>query len=148
MYDPSIMSSQKSPPNVRRYKFDWKFLRRLWSLHPLLFPRFLSQPALLLASLLFVGVSEQVVGYFVGLISGEFYLVLENKDSQGFVDHLIYSLVLIMSMSYLVTTRMYLQKQLIVSWRKSLTSALHKLYFASIKFYQLNALGELIWRES
>ena len=43
--------------------------------------------------------SEQYVVYNVGLISSQYYLVLGNKDYDGFVSVTIYSIVLVTAIS-------------------------------------------------
>ena len=107
---------------------------------PLFFPQ--SLPTLLFLLLLLLGVSEGVVGYFVGLISGEFYLVLENKDLDGFLDHLLDSVILIVSITVVKTVRVYVQKCLVVSWRASASKGLNTVYFRNLRFYNVNILGE------
>ena len=54
------------------------------------------------------------------------------------------SLILILGISLVVTIRVYITKQLVLAWRLSLCSKLHKLYFANLKYYRLNVMGKLL----
>ncbi len=67
--------------------------------------------------------------------------VLGEKDLDAFLDLTLDSLLLIVSISFLKTARVYVQKRLVVSWRRTLTSSMHRTYFVNVRFYQLNVLG-------
>ena len=124
------------------YAFNLLFLKRFYKLHGLLFPQWRSLPSLFFLLLILAEALEQFLAYKVGLISGKFYKVLEEKDKKEFVNHVMYSLAMILSISFVKTGRVFVTKQLVVSWRKSLTEALHKAYFANMKFYLLNSQGK------
>jgi hypothetical protein len=52
----------------------------------------------------------------VGLISGEFYFVLGNKDLDGFTTAVLTSLVLIGSMTVVKSSRMFITNTMVVAW--------------------------------
>ncbi len=146
----------------RQNGFNLLFLKRSWKLHGLLFPSWKSATTFLAVLLLLVGAAEEVVGYYVGLISSDYYQVelkeclhyldrvqtclnmlqlLADNDLDGFLDHTWYSLELIVSISVIKTIRTFVQKNLVAAWRKSVTKAMHRAYFVNVRFYQLNVLG-------
>ncbi len=59
----------------RKNGFDLLFLRRSLLLHRLFFPSWRADTAFLAVILLLLGAGEQVIGYYVGLITSDYYLV-------------------------------------------------------------------------
>ena len=47
---------------------------------------------------------EQIVIYNVGLLASEYYVVLGERDWNGFIRHTLYSLVLILSIAFVSTS--------------------------------------------
>jgi len=137
-------SNSLSSNSKRRYRFDAEFFQRSWLLHSLLFPSLFSEQSIIFAALLCVGVANEAIGYYVGLITAGFYLTLGNKDWDGYLEQTWRSLALLLSISFTKTIRDYLQRCLKVSWRKTLTKALHKMYFVNVRYYKLNVLGKQV----
>ncbi len=78
-------AAEKNGKSVNR--FDLEFLRRSLLIHRLLFPSWRSAQAALAAALLALGAAEQVVGYYVGLITSDYYQARERHfclKSRGF----------------------------------------------------------------
>lgn len=120
----------------KSYSFGWLFVKRFAKLQILFFPSWKSKNALLFAALLILKLLEEVVGYKVGLLSGQFYLVLGEKDFDGFITATIKSLTAIGFISAIKTLRMFAQKLLAVGWRESLSLKIHQLYFKEHQFYK------------
>ena len=76
--------------------------------------------------------------------TGEYYKVLGEKDLDAFKWTTLRSLGLILAMTAVKSLRVFLARSLSVGWRRCLTAAMHKLYFANIRYYQLNVLGECV----
>lgn len=73
-----IMSTQK-------FKFDSLFFRRSWHLHKIIFSCGSRNNAYFVLVLV-LEICEQLVGYGVGMVTGRYYKVLEEKDMEGFLD--------------------------------------------------------------
>ncbi len=132
-------SSTGSPPS---YAFDVLFFRRLFRLHLTFFPRITSLNVALFVGLLLVSGAEQFLAYRVGLVTGQFYEVLGNKDLDGFKRVSLNSLLVIVLMTGAKSLRQFVCRSMIVGWRRVLTAAMHKLYFTDIRYYRLNVLGK------
>ena len=143
-----MCSTEEQPPQTvseaskRRYAFDVLFLKRLFGFHRIFFPSLRCLNALLFCALLAVSGAEQFLAYKVGLVTGQFYEVLGNRDLAGFRRVSLNSLLVILAMTAAKSLRQFVCRSMIVGWRRSLTIALHKLYFADIHFYRLNVLGK------
>lgn len=87
---------------------------------------------------------EQIVAYFVGLIPSGFYLVLGDKNLDGFIQQTLESIGIVLGMVLIITMKEYVIKLLNLSWRQLLTRAVHRLYYTDISYYQLNVLDRFI----
>ncbi|XP_072175342.1 lysosomal cobalamin transporter ABCD4-like [Diadema setosum] len=116
------------------------FLNRFLHLVPILFRSCQSAQTGLFLLLLLVAGGEQVAAYFVGLIPSHFYVVLPAQDWHGFITTLWQSLLYIILIALIKSTKTYISKLLYVKWRGSLTSHLHSLYFRAFNYYKLNVL--------
>ena len=86
--------------------------------------------------------TEQWLAYLVGLISGQYYQVLGEKDKGAFRSVTAVSLAIILSMAAVRALREFATRSLTVTWRRTLTAALHSSYFRGIRYYRLNVLGK------
>ncbi|XP_018021421.1 lysosomal cobalamin transporter ABCD4 isoform X1 [Hyalella azteca] len=142
-------SNQSSLPNQKPSSADKSvginvlLLKRLRRLSPLLFPGICSLPVILFTLLLLVCILEQYIVYHVGLISSRYYLVLGKKDWQGFVYTTLYSLLLVTTIAGVLSGKSYISSMLYISWRRVLTHALHRLYFAGINYYAITITPHL-----
>ena len=124
--------------------FNILFFKRFWKLLKILFPRCLCANALLFVCLLSVVLLEQVVIYQVGMLPSKFYLVLGERDMDGFRETILYALILIVSIAFILATEKYVCGVFYVTSREMITSHLHQGYFKGIKFYYLNVLSNSI----
>ena len=85
---------------------------------------------------------EQFLAYKTGLLSGLFYKVLGNKDLDEFQDACLYSLMIILGIVVVMSSRQYTGKVLIVRWRRKLCLYLHHLYLRDNAHYKLLVLDE------
>ena len=53
--------------------------------------------------------AEQVIIYNVGLLASQFYVVLGEKDFEGFIRHTLYSLVLIVAIAFVSSLQTMIQ---------------------------------------
>ena len=81
-----VFKAKNEETKMNFYSLDPDFLRRIWSIHKCLFPSWKSITLFLFVCLLIIEVLEQLVGYKVGMVTGNFYKVLEEKDLDGFLD--------------------------------------------------------------
>ena len=83
------------------------------------------------------------MAYKTGLLSGLFYKVLGNKDTEDFKDACLYSLAVILGMVVVKSLRQYTGKMLIVQWRRKLCVFIHNLYLSqSHASYKLLVMDE------
>jgi len=85
---------------------------------------------------------EQYFAYKTGLLSGLFYKVLGNKDLEEFKDACLYSLMIILGIVVMMSSRQYTGKVLIVRWRRKLCLYIHHLYLRDNAYYKLLVLDE------
>lgn len=97
---------------------------------------------LLLFFLLFICFLEQFIVYQVGIITADFYRILSDKDLPQFTNHCLYSLMLIAIISGIKAAKSYVSSVLYIYWRQIFTKKLHKLYFYSNFYYQINVMNE------
>jgi len=118
-----------------RYSFSLRFLLRFWKLHLI----FYSSQASIAVFFLLITVSAlyQFVGYRVGLISGNFFEVLVNKDQDEFGWVCLKSTGLILAATVTKAGKDFLSRRLMVLWRRSLTSHLQELYIRGDNFYHI-----------
>ncbi|OXA62639.1 ATP-binding cassette sub-family D member 4 [Folsomia candida] len=126
------------------FGFDIVFFRRFYRLHGLLFLSCTSLSTLLFAFLISICLLQEYIVYRVGLIASGFYKVLADRDVSGFQTQTYTSLGIILAVAFTKSTNQYVQKVLTVTWRQLLCKAVHRLYFADIRYYQLNVLDKSI----
>ena len=119
-------------------------LTAFFSLQKHLFPSLKSDSFWCFTSCLIIASTEQFLAYKVGLISGAFYEILGNKDKNGFLNHVIYSVALLLSITLFKSLRSFLSKTLGVLWRKHLTKSDHDMYFSNLTFYKLISFGKYV----
>ncbi|TRY73148.1 hypothetical protein TCAL_00965 [Tigriopus californicus] len=124
------------------YGFNVLYLRRFYRLHGLLFPNWKSLNTVLMVLLVILSGLEQWLALYVGLISGGYYKVLGDQDWSGFQTTTLDATLKIMAMVITKSFRVYVTNVMTVGWRRSLTMALHQMYFARIRYYRLNVLDE------
>ncbi|XP_065584547.1 lysosomal cobalamin transporter ABCD4-like [Artemia franciscana] len=122
--------------------FDIRFIRRFYRIQKIIFPRLLSPTVALFSTLLFLNLLEQVVIYFVGLVPSRFYKVLGDKDLEAFQVQTAISLGIILSISFVKSTKSFVKDILALSWRRLLTQQIHAKYFLDIQYYKLNVLNK------
>jgi ABC-type uncharacterized transport system fused permease/ATPase subunit len=132
------MKSQESYLNL-------KVLQDFAKLQKLIFPSWKSDSFWCFIALILVASVEQYLIYKVGLITGEFYQVLGEKNQDAFTLTVLNSLALLLAISLFKSIRAFLAKILGVTWRKHLTNAIHQLYFEHIRFYRLSALCKFLF---
>ena len=66
---------------------------------------------------------------------------MAEKDLEAFKWATLDAVLKISAMIVTKSVRVYVTKVMQVTWRRNLTSALHRLYFTGIRYYQLNVLG-------
>jgi len=109
---------------------------------PILFPGLFAYNTMMLAIVLALAAAEQFLAYYVGLISGSYYQALGRKDMEAFKEATARAVLLILSMSAVKSARIFSVNSLTVGWRRTLTIALHRLYFKGIRYYEVNVLGK------
>lgn len=145
------------------YAFDVHFIKRFYQLHAILFPGLVSYTFFLFCVLFAVAVGEQFLVYRVsdesvsdrrllsllmpqspqvGLISGEFYKVLGQKDVIGFRNATLKAIGVILAMTVVKSFRMFINRSMQVGWRLNVNKALHRMYFMGIRYYLINVLDE------
>jgi ATP-binding cassette subfamily D (ALD) protein 4 len=113
------------------------FLVYLGKIGRLMFPRLKSGTLLMFVFLLFVRGAEEFNVYNVGLVPSLFYKVIDSKDLDGFKQTLWTAALAVVSIAVCKSVRLWVAGVLYVRWRVLITSALHKLYFKDIFYYQL-----------
>jgi ABC-type uncharacterized transport system fused permease/ATPase subunit len=98
------------------YGFNCLYFKRFWNLQKSLFPSVCSDSVALLTILLVISGLEQFLAFKVGLISGEFYEVLGNKDLDRFTTAVLNSLIIIGSMTVVKSSRMFITNTMVVAW--------------------------------
>ena len=129
-------------PTISQEKVN--LLTAFFSLQKHLFPSLKSDSFWCFTSCLIIASTEQFLAYKVGLISGAFYEILGNKDQNGFLNHVIYSVALLLSITLFKSLRSFLSKTLGVLWRKHLTKSVHEMYFNNLTFYKLISFGKCV----
>ena len=129
-------------PTISQEKVN--LLTAFCSLQKHLFPSLMSDSFWCFTSCLIIASTEQFLAYKVGLISGAFYEILGNKDQNEFLNHVIYSIALLLSITLFKSLRSFLSKTLGVLWRKHLTKSVHEMYFNNLTFYKLISFGKCV----
>lgn len=127
-----------------QYAFNGLFLRRFWRLQRVFFPAVLSANSGFFLLLLLTSGLEQYLAYEVGIIAGQFFGVLGEKDLERFKTICIKNIVLVLSIAFTKSARVYSTRLLTVGWRKTLCHLLHKLYLAQNNHYRLNVLEQTV----
>lgn len=118
-------------------------LKRCLKAIKIFFPSLLSVSSCLFLLLVITTVGVEFVVYKVGLLSGQYYSVLQNKNLPGFRDLALMSIGFIVLNAFMRSLIAFLASLLSIVWRKYLTLSLHKAYFANKNFYYLQQLYDL-----
>lgn len=124
----------------RSYKLDKVCLQRFKSCLAILFQSCLSNSTMLYILLLGICLGQQLVVYNVGLLPSEFMTVLEGRDNRNFKVLLIKAFALIFSAAIYKSLVSLVSGYLYLTWRKLLTSFLHRKYFFKSTFYRVNVV--------
>ena len=108
----------KQPKDERNYNFDGLFLRRFWRFHKVLFPGLFSLNSGIFVLLLLLCGLEQYLAYEVGLIAGQFFKVLGDKDLDSFPMLCVKSIGIIVGIAFTKSARVLTTKLLVVGWRQ------------------------------
>ncbi|XP_071079907.1 lysosomal cobalamin transporter ABCD4-like [Haliotis cracherodii] len=127
-----------------KYSFDIVFIKRFLRLFRLMFPRWLSVTSLLSFFLLLLSLLEQVIIFNIGVLPSKYYEILGEKDVDRFRSNTIMAVLLILVEAFMKSTILYVSSVLYVTWRSTLTVALHRRYFYDIIYYRLNVLDKAI----
>merc|ERR1719167_172568 len=97
------------------YSFSLLFFKRFYNLHKI----FYSSPVSILVFFLIIGVSVlyTFLGYRVGLISGNFYKVLVDRDDEAFLPLCLSSTGLILAITVIKAGKKFLIRRLLVLWQ-------------------------------
>lgn len=95
----------------------------------------------MLALLLTLAIANEVAIYNIGLITGDYYRILNDKDQTAFFEQTIKSLLLIVAISLLKSFKEFVSSMIYVKWRATLTTDLQEHYFRNMSFYKLNVLN-------
>eukprot|EP00092_Neocalanus_flemingeri_P077985 GFUD01096920.1.p1 GENE.GFUD01096920.1~~GFUD01096920.1.p1 ORF type:complete len:577 (+),score=127.54 GFUD01096920.1:215-1945(+) len=128
----------------RRYNFDLLFLKRFLELHKILYLGKNYTNLIIFIVLLAIGGLETFVGYRVGLISGNFYKVLVDKDQDAFLSTCLESTALILGISVIKSIKKFTTRRLLVRWRRALCTHIQGIYLHGINFYKLSLFNEEI----
>lgn len=125
-------------------------------------PRFI---VWLLLLLLVFAIANEIAIYNIGLITGDYYQILNNKDKDAFIKQTIKSLLLITGkfaffgktpncchkyhfsflpfsgMAVLKSLKEYIASYLYIQWRSHLSGDLQDNYFLNLAYYRLNVLN-------
>nr|XP_040566209.1 lysosomal cobalamin transporter ABCD4-like [Lepeophtheirus salmonis] len=134
----SNLNNSHFPALTRNYKVNWEFIKRIFTIHKIIFSKWTS--VLIFILLIAVCGLEQFLAYNTGLIAGNFYEVLLNKDMKGFQMQVLISMGFIMGIAVAMTFRMYVSNILSLFFRAILTRRLHGSYFNENEFYRINVI--------
>lgn len=95
----------------------------------------------MMALLLILAIANEVAIYNIGLITGSYYRILNDKDEAAFFQQTIKSLLLIVAISLLKSFKEFVSSMIYVKWRSTLTTDLQEHYFRNMSFYKLNVLN-------
>ncbi|KAF7492368.1 ATP-binding cassette sub-family D member 4 [Sarcoptes scabiei] len=93
--------------------------------------------------LLIFAILYEIAVYNIGLITGDYYKILNEKNEKAFLYQTAKSIGLIIAISLVKNLKDYIANYLYVSWRKCLTENLHDNYFRNQSFYRLNVLNSI-----
>jgi len=139
-----VINVQSKMADKKEYSFNVLFFRRFWQLHKIFFPGLLTVNSGLLGLLLLTSGLEQYLAYNVGIISGQFFKVLGEKDLEGFKTVCIRNILILVAISVTKSARVLSTKVLVVGWRQTLCQLLHKLYMSGTNYYRLNVLDATV----
>ena len=131
----------RNPPKICSYHFDLVLVKKFGRLFTQYLCRENSKSWNLFVFLMSLLVMEQLVTYYVGMITSAFYQILGNKDLKGFSLQVVKSLLLVSCMAGIKSSKDYVAASLQISWRESLTKKLHRLYFSNDMYYKINVLN-------
>lgn len=78
--------------------------------------------------------------YNIGLITGDYYKIMNEKNVSAFWKQTTKSVLLIVGMALAKCVKGFAAQWLYVGWRNNLTDTLHRKYFQNLGYYRLNVL--------
>ncbi|XP_037072038.1 lysosomal cobalamin transporter ABCD4-like [Pollicipes pollicipes] len=141
---PASPAEEERTPEEGGYGLDRTFCRHAWALLKVMFPSLGSFSVFQLVVLLIFSGSEQYVVYWVGIIPSRYYQVLGDKDWNAFGTLTAECLGLVLVISFVKGSRIYISTILYVTWRQLVDRFLHRRYFTGINYYLLNVMDSRI----
>ncbi|KAJ3088248.1 ATP-binding cassette sub- D member 4 [Quaeritorhiza haematococci] len=126
--------SSGGPPPAR---LDRVFLRRLWHILRILFAWGEDTVLTIYIALIVVSVVNEVFTYFTGLMTSEFYLVLNNKDLPGFQMLVVKVVFMLLGFSICKSALNFVGGWFALRARRRLTRTLHDLYVTEGGLYPI-----------
>lgn len=123
--------------------FGLLFFKRFAKLTGYMFPSWRSVQVLICVLLLFLGILEQVVIFYIGNIPSKYYKVFGDRDMAGFREKTIMAVVLITAEAFIKASTLYLVSVLYIKWRGCINAKIHKLYFTDLVYYTVNMAGNI-----
>jgi len=139
-----VINTSVTEDMEKKYSFDFLFFKRFLELHRIFYLGQNYINLIIFAVLLGIGGLETYVGYKVGLISGNFYKVLVDKDQDAFISVCLHSTGLIIGITVIVAVKKFLTRRLFVRWRRALCTHIQGIYLNGINFYKLSVFNEEI----
>ena len=97
---------------------------------------------LLIFYLLLLTALNEIVVYNVGMITGEYYKVLADKNWTRFWGQTGKALVVIVALALIKSSKEYVASTVTIEWRARLTKLIHLNYFSDLTYYKLNVIGQ------
>lgn len=137
-----LRKDSQSSISEKLFTLNRKFFSYFFRILSIIFPKFLCASTALFVFLLIAVVSLEVIIYNVGLLPGQYYKVLYNKDLNTFRGLVIKSLAFIIINALLKSLSDYIANLLRIVWRQLLTLRLHSDYFHNKNFYYLQCASK------
>jgi len=122
------------------YNLNWLFFKRFARLHGVMYPRLLSLNFGLFLLLVACSGLEQFLAYRTGIIAGQFFKELGDRDLESFKMTAIVNILIVLAISVTLSIRVLITKSLTVAWRRSICKYFHNLYLADFNYYRLNVV--------
>ncbi|KAJ6221875.1 hypothetical protein RDWZM_000420 [Blomia tropicalis] len=91
--------------------------------------------------LLLLAIANEIAIYNIGLITGDYYKIMNNKDRNGFFKQTMKSIGLIIGIALLKALKEYVGSYLYIEWRRHLTTNLHQKYLQNMLYYHANVIN-------
>lgn len=123
---------------IKDFNFDLVFVKRFYLLTSQIQSR---NNSLIICLLLFLAIIYETLSYNVGMITGDYYKVLGDKDWTGFWNQTWKSVIYIVCIAVIKSCKEYVTSVLQVEWRQLLTTCIHERYFSNLNYYKLNVVS-------